>query len=168
MEIRRAGEGDRPEEMSRIYAACWKSDYRGILPDAYLDALEEGGWTRRLAAGGRSIFLALEGGRPVGISTCGPARDPAMEGWGELMSLYLLPAWRRRGTGTALLEAALEELRELGFGRAYLWVLEGNAPARAFYEARGFSPDGAGRTEELGGAAVRELRYAASLARREE
>jgi hypothetical protein len=43
-----------------------------------------------------------------------------------------------------------------------LWVLEGNAQARRFYERRGWSPDGAAR-EAFG---VLELRYRRAIATR--
>ena len=45
----------------------------------------------------------------------------------------------------ALLDAALAALAASGSSEASLWVLEDNARARRFYEARGWRADGAAR-----------------------
>ena len=42
-----------------------------------------------------------------------------------------------------------------------LWVLRANEAGRAFYEARGWLPDGTTRTEDLGSFAFEESRYRA-------
>ena len=52
---------------------------------------------------------------------------------GELNHLYVTPAAQGSGVGSALFEAATE-LERGGFE---LWTFQRNAPARAFYAARG-------------------------------
>ena len=47
--------------------------------------------------------------------------------------LYVVPAWQRRGVGQALLDIAKAAHPELR-----LWAFQRNAPARRFYEKRGF------------------------------
>ena len=60
--------------------------------------------------------------------------------------LYVLPDAQRRGVGTELLGVAQRAL-----DRLQLWTFQRNAPARRFYEARGFAmvreTDGAGNEE---------------------
>jgi GNAT superfamily N-acetyltransferase len=60
--------------------------------------------------------------------------------------LYVLPTAQRRGVGKDLLQVA-----QNAFDRLQLWTFQRNAPARRFYEARGFAliqqTDGA-RNEE--------------------
>ena len=63
---------------------------------------------------------------------------------GEIVALYILPAYYGTGLGQALLDAACERLT--GYGRIRLDVLEKNARAIRFYEKNGFVPDGR-RTE---------------------
>ena len=67
------------------------------------------------------------------------------QGW--IDQLYLLPMAQRRGIGTALLAVAQER-----FARLQLWTFQRNAPARRFYESRGFvlveETDGAGNEEK--------------------
>lgn len=55
----------------------------------------------------------------------------------ELDALYVLPAQSGHGVGSALMDLAT--------GTTRLWVLEQNARARAFYEARGWHPTGLSR-----------------------
>lgn len=45
-----------------------------------------------------------------------------------------------------------------GFGRIVLWVFEGNDRARRFYEAMGYTPDGATKIIEVG-APLPAVRY---------
>ena len=53
------------------------------------------------------------------------------EGW--IDQLYVLPTAQRRGVGKDLLRVA-----QNAFDRLQLWTFQRNAPARRFYEARGF------------------------------
>ncbi len=52
-----------------------------------------------------------------------------------LDQLYVAPTWQRRGVGGAMLSAAMHA-RPAGLK---LWTFQSNAPARRFYEARGFT-----------------------------
>lgn len=159
MNIRKYQDSDCLEDISRVYALSWKSAYKGIVPQAYLDALPEGRWAPILARNRSRLLLALDGEKIIGVSTYAPARDITRIGWGEIISLYLLPDYYRQGTGTALLHAAEEALHTLGFADVYLWVLEDNHSARAFYEKNGFRFSGDLLTAEIGGAPLRECRY---------
>lgn len=66
------------------------------------------------------------------------------EGWVD--QLYVLPGRQRQGAGTALLAVAKAASSSLS-----LWTFQRNAPARRFYEARGFmairEADGSGNEE---------------------
>ena len=61
----------------------------------------------------------------------------------EISALYIDPSRWRSGVGRALLAEALARLRAAEWSEVTLWVLAGNAPARAFYERFGFAADGA-------------------------
>ena len=54
----------------------------------------------------------------------------------QLEKLYSRPAALGTGVGQALLDAAI------GDAPAYLWLVDGNARAAAFYRRNGFRPDG--------------------------
>ena len=55
---------------------------------------------------------------------------------GVLSNIYVEPAYRGHGVGTALLEAAEEALREQGAEIVILEVMADNEAARRFYEQR--------------------------------
>ena len=44
MEIRRMRPGDSRMDISRIYEESWKSAYKGIIPQTYLDSIPKGRW----------------------------------------------------------------------------------------------------------------------------
>ena len=77
----------------------------------------------------------------------------------EVYAVYVRSDLLRRGVGRALLERAVDHLRADGAADLVLWVFERNAPARAFYEALGWRPDGARQELDLGGIRAIEVRY---------
>ena len=58
-------------------------------------------------------------------------------GWGELYSIYVLPAFQRQHVGERLLNAALKEL-DVTYTNDYVRVLDNNRAAQAFYRRFGF------------------------------
>jgi GNAT superfamily N-acetyltransferase len=112
--------------------------YRGIVPDAHLDAMsvtdERVAHLQSRYGGEVRTLLAEHDGRAVGMATVGPCRDEDRPGQTELYALYVLPERWGSGVGQALWEVALPFTS--------LWVLTANARARAFYERNGFRPDG--------------------------
>lgn len=159
MEIRYLNDGDDRLAVSEIYEASWKYAYRDILPGEYLERIPAGRWVSGLDIGGRTHLVMLDGGRYIGAACCCASRFLEFDGWGEIVSLYLLPSYIGRGFGKPLLEAAVAALAGQGYRDAFLWVLEENRRARAFYKRMGFRPDGICRADVIGGKAVRELAY---------
>ncbi|MFM9367484.1 GNAT family N-acetyltransferase [Streptomyces sp. Da 82-17] len=60
----------------------------------------------------------------------------------QIQGLAVAPAARGLGLGRALIRAACARAREQGANRMTLRVLGHNAPARALYEAEGFTVEG--------------------------
>lgn len=159
MEIRPMGPDDDRLAVSHVYEQSWKHAYRGIIPDAYLDGIPEGRWAEGLNQPGREAFVVLEEGRIVGTSSYCASRLPEMEGWGEVISIYLLPEAMGKGYGRALLRAVVQALEEMGFRKIFLWVLEENRRARMFYEKAGFTRSGRELEVCIGGRNMREVQY---------
>ncbi|MFN8233107.1 MAG: GNAT family N-acetyltransferase [Actinomycetota bacterium] len=82
---------------------------------------------------------------------------------GAVYALYLGRSVLGRGIGRALLERATEGLRDAGWKRAVLWVLETNERARRFYERAGWSWDGTTSAHRFDRAELPIVRYAADL-----
>ena len=158
-EIRMLLPTDDPYAVSRVYEQSWKSAYRGIVPQSYLDAIPAGRWASLVAMEGWNNLIALDGETVAGVCCFSRSRFSGYADWGEIISLYLLPGYMGLGLGRRLMERALAELRALGYRRVFLWVLEENARARHFYEKMGFRPNGAEQWDDIGGRDLKELMY---------
>src|SRR4051794_35446876 len=138
--FRPAGPADAPA-VAQLHAQSWRRHYRGAYSDAFLDgdvaADRVAVWTERLREPdpGRCTILAEEGGL-VGFANTVLDDDPT---WGALLdNLHVADGHKRRGIGSRLLEMTAEAVIERpGESGLYLWVLEQNVEARAFYDARG-------------------------------
>ncbi len=141
MEIRRA-ELEDIRDISRIHALSWKSAYKGIVPQPYLDGLKEDFWVSGFSTWIKEDVLTarliFDNGSPVGCIAYGKSRDESLPDWGEIISLYLLPEYFGKGYGRSLILSALEDLKQSGYENICLWVLKNNRRAREFYEKIGF------------------------------
>ena len=108
MEIRRAAPKDDPEAIGELYAQSWKSAYRGIVPDEYLDSLSGKRWSSFISSSDFEAYVLLLGGAYAGTASVCPGRDEKKPGWGEIVSIYLLPEHFGKGCGKPLLAAALD------------------------------------------------------------
>ena len=128
--------------ISNIYALSWKSEYKGIVPQKYLDELECNFWTASFQNWINNNILTTqliyENELPVGCIAYGKSRDGSFADWGEIVSIYLLPGYFRKGYGKKLLQTALVDMKTNGYESCYLWVLKENFKARSFYESNGF------------------------------
>ena len=123
-------------EVSAIYEESWRWAYRGIVPQAYLDALPPGRWAAFIDTPGIYTLVADDGGALAGTASFCASRFPEYEGMGEIVSLYLREPYAGRGLGRALLKAAAAALAALGFEDIFLWVLEENARAQVLRTRR--------------------------------
>ena len=97
-----------------------------------------------LGTGPEETHVVEEEGRLVGFVTLGGCRDPdSGPAPGEIWGIYVDPGHWRNGIGTFAVREAERTLVDKGSTEAVLWVFEGNAQARRFYEAMGYTPDGA-------------------------
>jgi GNAT superfamily N-acetyltransferase len=97
-------------------------------------------------------------GEVVGLVHTVLWHDPA---WGALLdNLHVAHGLQRGGVGTGLMarSAAAVLARRPVIG-LYLWVLEANTAAQAFYAARGGTCEGSEWSEAPGGGAILGLRY---------
>ncbi|MPZ99320.1 MAG: GNAT family N-acetyltransferase [Dehalococcoidia bacterium] len=98
---------------------------------------------RRRSASGSPKWRAC---RPDSVGRTSRTRSTtatSRRGTATLHWIHLDPAYVGTGIGRALMAHALDDLRERGYRAVVLWVLEGNARARRFYEIGGWTPDGA-------------------------
>lgn len=161
--------------IGRVHVRAWQHAYAGIMAASFLDGLDEGAWGRawrrrlddRAAGRGEPAVELLVAEHPgsgavTGIATLGPERGGDGDR-GELWMINVDPAAWGLGVGSALLAEVEARLAARGLTDAVLWVVAGNTRARRFYQARGWSPDGTCRREDIGGRPVDECRYTKPL-----
>lgn len=139
IEIRQIG----PDEWKQLRATrlaalqdapeAYESTYEGSL------AFDEDEWRRR--AGAHPVFLALSGEEPVGMAI-GLRDEGTRPGSRDLVSMWVSPNVRGRGVAGRLIDAVADWARADGAGELHLWVVVGNAAARAAYDRAGFVAPG--------------------------
>ncbi|MFE7844800.1 GNAT family N-acetyltransferase [Microbacterium sp. NPDC057407] len=85
------------------------------------------------------VLLAEDAGDAVGFGYLTLRPTPYHDGpLAQLEELYVRPDLRDRGIGTALITAALDEMRARGVGEMHINVDEIDRDTRRFYERHGF------------------------------
>lgn len=137
--------------VAQVYATSWKYAYQGLVPQRYLDKLRPESWIGLLKADPQANWVALLDDQVIGTVYVSYARDEAREGFGEIVSLYLLPEFLGKGYGRQLWQAAVEHCHQQGLSGVCLWVLAGNERACRFYQRMGMQSSGRTKTEAIGG-----------------
>jgi ribosomal protein S18 acetylase RimI-like enzyme len=128
--------------VAALHAESWQRTYRGIYSDAYLDtgvhAERLAVWTERFAhpRPDQRTVVAIHDGALVGFVHTYLDDDAR---FGALLdNLHVAAGRQRRGLGRRLVGAAADAVVAERPGRGlFLWVLEPNSRARAFYAAIG-------------------------------
>ena len=137
-------------DAARMKAAAWRETYP--LPDEALDLIEAAAtrtadyWQEQVRAGAYFWIVVdtAHDSEIVGVSNAAVGRDLDAPTPLELTMIYLLDVAKGSGIADRLLEMTI------GDAPAYLWVMEGNDRAVAFYRRHGFELDGERR--DMGGA----------------
>lgn len=163
VKIRIAQPGDEPS-IAKVHIQAWQEAYKGLLPQDYLDQLSsELGeridmWKRIMINPKRWAWVAEGSQGTVGFALFGPPRDQNREGYIELGAIYLLASEKGNGIGFALLSAGFNKMKDLGYKKAYCWVLENN-PTIKFYERSGAQFSNQVKEDDIGGKNFKELAY---------
>jgi GNAT superfamily N-acetyltransferase len=99
-------------------------------------------------------LVAERDGRVVGYANGGPSDDGPADA--VLAAIYVRPSDWGSGTGSALLVALHERLRDLGCGSVWLAVLADNDRALSFYERHDYAHH-TSRVATVGGVEADEL-----------
>ena len=153
-----------------LHVDSWRRHYRGAYADSYLDG--------DVVADRREVWSDRLGSQDGAIATTVAEHDDALVGfihvpfdadarWGALVdNLHVVKHLQRRGIGAQLLRAAAASVvaRHEPTG-LFLWVLEQNLAAQAFYDVLGGTPVESAAVQPLRGdpqtlvGSPRKLRY---------
>jgi ribosomal protein S18 acetylase RimI-like enzyme len=106
-------------------------------------ALSDDDWRQRAAqwsSGDAITCIGRDGADACGI--VGAFRDPDNAGRAHLVSMWVAPAYRRRGVGENLVKAIFDWARRNGVGAVQLLVTSNNDAALRFYQRLRFSRTG--------------------------
>ncbi|WP_408006194.1 GNAT family N-acetyltransferase [Pseudalkalibacillus sp. A8] len=158
--IQKAEEKDI-RQIAEVHVASWKTTYRGIVSDEFLDLLDTeqkvGQWTRNLAQPDPILLVAVEGERVVGFVSAGKSRNEDLPFDAEVYAIYILEEYQRKGIERELIVHAVEEFKVRKWDSMLIWVLEKN-DSKHFYEKMGGKE--AGRAQlEIEGQLHEEIAY---------
>ncbi len=167
MVIRMADEADTPA-MGRVMVKTYLRAHQGQIPDAAWHLRQEE-WTpeesaanwartiRTIAMDDHSlecIYVAVEENEQpaqvVGLIMGGPSAVTDYEGVGDIYALYVDFAHQGKGIGRKLIQAAAQQLRQLGMTELIIRSLPVNTPANRFYESLGGQYVGEWEAEDSG------------------
>jgi GNAT superfamily N-acetyltransferase len=142
------------DEVTDLHLDVWEEAYGDLIAAEILATRRMGRsdrvarWREIISSHESTLLLAREndGSRLLGFISLGSGRDEPRAGLPDLevRALYVRAEVYGCGVGYALLTGAI------GSAPAYLWVLDGNRRAVAFYERQGFRFDGSAKTEPVG------------------
>ncbi|MDB5753324.1 MAG: mshD 3 [Ramlibacter sp.] len=135
--VRRCAPGDLGA-LARLFDAYRQFNGKGLALEAGRDFLE-----RRLATGEASVFVAdAENSRVIGFTLLYATYSSVSLGRVFIVNdLYVAAPFRRRGVGSALLQAAADHARHEGAVRLTASTAIENVPTQILNEANGFIRD---------------------------
>lgn len=157
-------------QIAEVHVLTWQCAYKGQIPDSYLNSLSiekrTEGWREQLKNPEKGIhtFVAEVDGRVVGWCTAGVNDDEDVsKETGRIFGIYVHPSFIGKGLKSKLMESALNQLREDGYTKATLWVLDTNEKARKWYQDKGWEIEGKTKVDVRDGFELHETRYAIDL-----
>jgi ribosomal protein S18 acetylase RimI-like enzyme len=155
--------------IAEIHVASSQGAFKGLLPDAHLDALSvqkrQAFWREAIDMCEPQVLVAHVDNEMMGFVGFDRSRDKGTpSSTGEIWALFAKPEHWDKGVGLALWDAARDGLQEEGCTKVTLWTWLRNERALRFFEQAGFKRElGSAKTTEVGGARVEELRLQRSL-----
>ena len=129
-------------QVAEIVVNGWKTAYKGIIDDEYLDSLNvEKKYEKRLKDYEENGFIVAEMNNEI-VGFCRYTLDNLFskqikEIDGEICAIYVKPELKRKGIGRKLFEYVMNEFKNNGNKNVILWCLKENYPSRVFYEKMG-------------------------------
>ena len=126
------------DSLAYIMIAAWRSGFRGILPDTVIENYTafpnvKAMFSQLLASDAGTMYLASLNEKPVGLLYWLDER-----GCARIEALLTIPEVWGKGVSSALMNRALEDVKDAGYSAIHVWPFAKNHRARRFYEKHGF------------------------------
>ena len=154
-------------DVSSIVVEGWKTAYRGIIDDEFLDSLSvEEKYNKRLTDYDKNGFIVTEIDNKV-VGFCRYTTEKLFSKQCEdidceLSALYVKPDLKGNGIGTALFKYVVDKQIKNGNKSMIIWCLKENYKSRKFYEKMGGILYGENEIER-GGKKYKEVGYRYAL-----
>ena len=133
----RAATAADSDRIAKLHADSWRHAYRGALSDEYLcgdvEADRRQLWESRLSGPpeGQHVLLVEDDDHLLGFACVYVGEN---QDWGSyLNNIHVTQASQGQGIGRLLLHASAGVCRSSPIDGLYLWVLQSNTKAQAFY-----------------------------------
>ena len=131
----RKAEKEDVRQIAEILVEDWKTAYRGIMDDAFLDAMTVENRYEIELRRFEKLIVAADGDTVLGYAWPEEADEAPADC--EVIALYVRYAQRKNGIGKLLMEYAFSRFREAGKKCMIVWCLKENHESRKFYEKLG-------------------------------
>ena len=113
------------QQVATLWREVFNNKSAHNLPELAID--------KKIAIDDGLFFVAVAGSKVIGTIMAG---YDGHRGW--IYSMAVLPAYQKKGIGSALLKHAEKKLSLLGCVKINLQIIEGNEAVQRFYQAHGF------------------------------
>lgn len=150
--------------IAEVHVASWKTTYRGIMDDRFLNNLSvsnrELRWREILEKRDHSYtcFVVKINNQVIGFGDVGKSRDNKGEYDAEIYACYLLKEYSRKGIGSLLFNQLISDALDKGYHSMMTWVAEKNE-SRRFYEALNARLLPLSKVERMGNTEIVEVAY---------
>ena len=135
------------EGKSLVHWQTWREAYDDLLPAEFQETMTLERCRFFSQKYPENTLIAIDGMKVVGFISYGNYRDETIRA-GEIIALYVLKDYYGKGIAQKLMKEALSTLEQ--FSEIFLWVLNENKRAIAFYQKMGFTFDGQEKILDLG------------------
>ena len=138
MRIRKARAGDE-RSIAAVIIDTWKVAYRGILPEGFLGALtteKHEKLFKKNIADAKETVLVLENVHKEIVGVVSGGQDRSGKYDCELVAIYVLPDYQKKGFGKQLFKAFIEEQKRSKYKSMIVWAFRENRD-KGFYKKLG-------------------------------
>ncbi len=112
----RKAEVDDAAGIAKVHVDSWRTTYKGIVPDTFLESLsyEQRELIWKKGINENNVYIAEnENGQVIGFSTGGKERTGKYEAYtGELYAIYILKEYQGKGIGRLLVQSVVDDLKD--------------------------------------------------------